>query len=180
MSFFDVLLGIASVADALSGPSGKKYDVTCDSFELFEKGTSWKGTARVQGAGAHVETINVNFSTTLFLPDHSDNSRYTERGLLRKDLREWAGKEFAQSQTISKDMIVLNDGENCLSIEGFVKKVNGKWVLVNDAGRGTHYGAYKLCFAEKGGSVIGHDELFYLFKAETIGRITSVDVQDGF
>ena len=180
MGFLEFLGGAAMVLDALSGPSGKKYDVECESFELFEKGTTWRGTARVHGAGEHLETIKVNASTTLFLPDHTDSSKYTERGLLRKDLREWAGEEFALLKVISKDMVVLNEGENCLSIEGFVKKVDGKWKIVNDAGKGTHYGAYKLCFTERNGDAVGYEELHYLFKADTVGRVTSVDVHDGF
>lgn len=180
MDIFNFLGSAAMFLDALSGPSGKKYDVSCESFELFEKGTTWRGTARVHGAGAHLETIMVNANTTLFLPDRSDNSQYTPRGLLRKSLREWAGQQFAFLGTISKDMVVLNEGENCLSIEGFVKKVNDKWKLVNDAGKGTHYGAYKLCLTEKNGSVIGYEELYHLFKADTIGRVSSVDVHDGF
>ena len=171
---------VATVLDAISGPSGTKYNVECESFELFEIGTSWRGTARVHGAGEHLQTMKVNASTTVFLPRNDDNSYYTPRGLLRKELREWAGREFALSGTISKDMIVLNDGENCLSIEGYVKKHNGSWKLVNGPGNGTHYGSYKLCISEVGGAEIGHEELYQLFKAETLGRVSSVDVSDGF
>ena len=115
-------------------PSGTKYNVECKSFELFEIGTVWRGTARVHGAGAHVETVSVNVTTTVFLPDHSDNSKYTERGLLRRDLREWAGKEFALSGEISRDMVILNDGENCLSVEGYVKKVTLSVISVRTKG----------------------------------------------
>ena len=180
MDFFDFLGGMATILDATSGPSGKKYTVECESFELFEIGTTWRGTVRVQGAGRHLETITVDATTTVFLPDRSDNSQYTERGLLRKDFREWVGKNFSLSGSIAKDMVMVNEGENCLSIEGYVKKVNGTWKFTSGSGSATNYGAYKLILTDEKGNLVGNEELFYLFKADTLGRVSSVDVSDGF
>lgn len=180
MGFLDFLGDVALVLDSVSGPSGKKYTVKCESFELFEIGTTWRGTVRVQGAGAHLQTIKTNATTTIFLPDRSDNSQYTERGLLRKDLREWVGKNFSLSGSIAKDMVMLNEGENCLSIEGYVKKVNGTWKFTSGSGSATNYGAYKLIITDEKGNLVGNEELFYLFKADTLGRVSSVDVSDGF
>lgn len=180
MGFLDFLVAAAEVVDLFSGNGGSKYSVKCECLELFEIGTTWKGTARIHGAGKHLETIKMNDSTTLVLPNKDDDSRYTPRGLLRKDLREWVGKMYALCGSISKEMVVLNDGENCLTIEGFVKKIDGNWKLVNTSSDATHFGAYKLNVVDNENKPVGHEDLKYLFKADTLGRVVSVDVTDGF
>ena len=173
MGFLDVLLGVAEVVDALTDKD-THYQVSWKTLELFEIGTTWKGTARVHGAGEHIRTVKVNYSTTVTMPAEESHS-YTRRGLLRKDLREWCGKEFANKNTVTKETIVLNKGENCLSCEGFVKQVNDKWILTNSAESAEYYGAFKL-YLTKGGDDVGYEDLEYLFMADTLGYVTSVDV----
>lgn len=176
MGFLDFLVGAATIVDAVSGFSDTRYNVECKTFELFEIGTTWRGTARVHGAGNHLETIKMNTSTTITKPHNSD----APRSLMRDELRNWAGKNFAYSGSISKDMIVINEGENCISIDGYVKKINGQWKLVNSPANATNFGSFKLYVSESNGKEIGYEELVYLFKEATTARISSVDVTDGF
>ena len=178
MGLFDVLYVAAEVIDLFAGNKGTCFQVACDTLEIFEIGTAWKGTARVHGAGAHVRTEHVNYTATITMPAE-DSSKYTRRGLLRKELREWCGKTFANKSTVTKETIVLNPGENCLSCEGFIKKTDGKWIITANPKDAEYYGAYKL-YLSKEGKDIGHDDLDYYFMAETLGRVTSVSVKDGF
>lgn len=177
MGFLDFLGEVAMVVDALSD-NDTHFNVTCNTLEIFEIGTTWKGTARVHGAGEHVRTEKVNYSTTVTMPEE-DSHDYTRRGLLRKELREWCGKTFANKSTVTKETIVLNDGENCLTCEGFIRKVGDKWVLTNNSHEAEYYGAYKL-YITKEGKDVGHKDLEYLFMAETLGYVSSVDVHEGF
>ncbi len=179
MGFFDILLGAASIIDALSD-SGEHFSVTCNTVEVFKIGDHWQGTARIHGAGEHVSTEHVSYNTVITLPKEG-NSNYTPRGLLRKSLREWLGENFSTEKSIPKDAIVLNPSENCLSFEGFAKKQAGRWMMVPDYSSATNYVAYKLTLRNKDkNTAVGHDELFELFKAETIARVSRVDVKDGF
>ena len=125
-----------------------------------------------------MRTIAVDYSTTVTMPKEDDLD-CTRRGILRRRLREWCGKTFANKSTVAKEVIVLNDDENCLSCQGFVKEIDGKWIITNDSRDATHYGAYKL-FITKGGEDVGHEDLNYYFMADTVGYVTSVDVHDGF
>lgn len=177
MGFLDFLLGAAEVIDAFTDHD-THFKVTCDTLELFEIGTSWKGTARVHGAGAHIRTEAVNYTTTVTMPNEDDYNR-TKRNILRDRLRKWASETFANGLTLPKESIVLNDSENCLSCEGFVKQISNRWVITTNMGDAQYYGAYKLFF-EKSGESLGYEELDYLFKAPTVGYVSSVDVHDGF
>ncbi len=177
MGLFDILLGVAEVVDALSD-NDTHFDVHCSTLELFEIGTTWNGTARVHGAGNHIRTEKVNYSTTVTMPKE-DTNKNTRRGLLRKELREWCGETFANKSTVTKETIVLNDSENCLSCEGYVKKVDVKWILTNSPHNAECYGAYKLYFTKKG-EAVGYEDLKYLFMEDTLGYVTSVDVKEGF
>lgn len=177
MGFLDFLAGVAHVADTLSDHN-TYFQVNCNTLEIFEIGTTWKGTARVHGAGNHIRTEKVDYSTTITMPPE-DSQDYTRRGSLRKELREWCGKTFANKSTVTKETIVLNEGENCLSCEGFIKKVNGKWVLTNNPNEAEYFGAYKL-YLTKEGKDVGYEDLEYLFKADTLGYVSSVSVHDGF
>ena len=173
MGFFDFLLDVATVVDAFADKD-THYHVNCNTLEIFKIGTTWKGTARVHGAGEHLRTEKVNYSTTVTMPEE-DSCHYTRRGLLRKDLREWCGKTFANKSTVTKETIILNDGENCLSCEGFLKRAGEKWILTNNSLDAEYYGAFKL-YLTKEGKDIGHEELEYLFIEDTIGYVTSVSV----
>lgn len=177
MGLFDVLLGVAEVIDALSD-NDTHFDVHCKTLELFEIGTTWKGTARVHGAGKHIRTEKVDYSTTVTMPEE-DTAKYTRRGLLRKELREWCGEMFANKSTVTKETIILNDGENCLSCEGYIKNVDGKWLLTDSPHNAEYYGAYKL-YLVKAGEDVGYEDLKYLFIEDTLGYVTSVDVKKGF
>lgn len=177
MGFLDFLLGAAEVIDAFTDHD-THFKVTCDTLELFEIGTSWKGTARVHGAGTHVRTQTVNYTTTVTMP-YEDNYNRTKRSILRDRLRDWASKTFADGVMLPKEAIVLNESENCLSCEGFVKQVGGQWIITTSVRDATYYGAYKL-FLTKGTENVGYEELEYLFKAPTVGYVSSVDVSDGF
>lgn len=177
MGFWDLLLGAAEIIDAFTDHD-THFKVTCNTLELFEVGTSWKGTARIHGAGAHVRTETVDYSTTVTMPEE-DNYNRTKRSILRDQLRKWASKTFADGSTLPKEAIVLNDAENCLSCEGFVKHVGDQWIITTNMKEAQYYGAYKLFF-EKGGECVGYEELEYLFKAPTVGYVSSVDVHDGF
>lgn len=177
MGFLDLLLTAAEVVDALSDHS-TPYDFKCDTLELFEIGTKWQGTARVHGAGTHVATEQVSFSETLTMPDENERN-LTRRGVLRDKFRKWCGKEFSEGGALPKEAIVLNHGENCLSCEGFVKKTSKGWVITNHANGAKYYGSYKIFVSSKG-KPLGYEDLEYLFKAETVARISSVDVHDGF
>ncbi len=176
MGLLDFLL---EVADVLTSESGKKYTASCETFELFEIGTTWRGTARIHGAGNHLETIKMNISNSLTLPDEGTVD-HTPRGLLRRDFLKWASENFAYSGNIAKDMIILNEGENCLSVEGYVKKRSDSWKLVSSSADATHYGAFKVYLYDKNGAMVGHTELSHLFLEATRGYVTSVDVTDGF
>lgn len=177
MGFLDFLFGAAEVIDAFTDHD-THFNVTCDTLELFEIGTSWKGTARVHGAGSHVRTQAVNYTTTVTMP-YEDNYNRTKRSILRDQLRNWASKTFADGFTLPKEAIVLNESENCLSCEGFLKQVGSKWVITTNMREATYYGAYKL-FLTKGTESVGYEELEYLFKAPTVGYVSSVDVSEGF
>ena len=177
MSFLDLLLGAAEIIDTFADHD-THFKVTCDTLELFEVGTSWKGTARVHGAGAHLRTENVSYTTKVTMPDEDDYNR-TKRSILRDRLRKWASEAFADGSVLPKEAIVLNDSENCLSCEGFIKQVGDRWVITTNVKEAQYYGAYKLFF-EKDGECVGYEELEYLFKAPTVGYVSSVDVNDGF
>lgn len=179
MGFLDFLFAAATVIDAFSD-NDEHFSVTCDVVEVFKIGEQWQGTARVHGAGAHVSTEHVSYNTEITLPKEG-NSNYTPRGLLRKSLRDWLGKTFSTEKSIPKDAIVLNPTENCLSFEGFAKKQSGKWMMVSNYSSATNYVSYKLVVYNKTKkAAVGHDELFELFKADTIARVSRVDVKDGF
>ena len=50
-----------------------------------------------------------------------------------------------------------------------------------NANNATNFVSYKLFVYEKDGhKAVGHDELSYLFKEDTLGYVSSVDVHDGF
>lgn len=177
MGFLDFLLAAVDIVDTFTDHD-THFHVTCNTLELFEVGTSWKGTARVHGAGAHVRTETVDYSTTVTMPEE-DNYNRTKRSILRDRLRDWASKTFAEGRTLPKEAIVLNESENCLSCEGFVKQVGNRWVITTSMYDAKYYGAYKL-FLTKGTESVGYEELEYLFKAPTVGYVSSVDVSDGF
>lgn len=177
MGFLDFLLLAADVVDTFSDHD-THFEVVCDTLELFEIGTSWRGTARVHGAGNHVQTQTVNYTTTVTMPDEDDYNR-TKRSILRDRLRKWASDTFADGLMLPKEAIVLNDTENCLSCEGFVRKSGNRWVITTNVRNAQYYGAYKL-FIKKGSGHVGHEELAYLFTEPTVGYVTSVDVSDGF
>lgn len=177
MGLFDFLSDVVDVLDELTD-NDTHYRVSCDTLEIFEIGTTWKGTARVHGAGEHVRTEKVDYSTIVTMPEE-DTHDYTRRGLLRKDLREWCGRTFANKSTVTKETIVLNDGEDCLSCQGFIKKVENKWILTTNSHEAEYYGAYKL-YLTKDGKDVGHEDLDYLFMADTLGYVSSVNVKEGF
>ena len=180
MGFLDFLGFVAEVADSFSGDC-KYYIVECDTVEIFEIGEHWVGTARVHGAGKHIKTQSVSYQTTIAYPNKDDNSRYTRRGMLRKDLREWLAENFSTLNSIPKEAVVLNSSEQCLSFEGFANNKNGKWLVVPNGNNATNFVSYKLFVYERDGhKMVGHDELSYLFKEDTIGYVSSVDVKDGF
>lgn len=182
MGLFDILLDVADVlSDPASAMHDKKYKVSCTTLEIFEIGTQWKGTARVHGAGEHVKTVKVNYQTTITLPYRDDDSRYTRRGLLRKQLREWVADTFTQENIISKESIILNPSENCLSVEGFGIITNGKWMLVDDAIDATNFCSFKLSLTDtEDDSRVGYNKLNELFMEDTLGYVSSVDVSEGF
>lgn len=177
MGFFDILLGAAEIVDTFRDKN-TYFKVECNTLEIFEIESTWKGTARVYSVGVHVRTEKVNYSTTITMPEE-DSHNYTRRGHLRKDLREWCGRTFANKSTVTKETIVLNDGEDCLTCEGFIKKVDDKWVLTRDSRDAEYYGAYKLYLTSEEKD-IRHEDLEYLFIADTLGYVSSVDVHDGF
>lgn len=174
MGFMDFLVGVMDVLT----DHDTHFKVSCDTLEIFEIGTTWKGTARVHGAGNHIRTEHVDFSTTVTMPDEDDYNR-TRRSILRDRLRKWASETLANGTTLPKEAIVLNESENCLSCEGFVKQVGKKWVITTSMREAKYYGAYKL-FLSKNGEELGYEELEYFFKAPTVGYVSSVDVHDGF
>lgn len=173
MGFFDFLGDVVDAIDELTD-NDTHYRVNCKVLELFEIGTTWKGTARVHGAGAHFNTIDVDYTTTITMPAEESHD-YTRRGLLRKDLREWCGRTFANKSTVTKETIILNESEDCLSCEGFVKKIGDKWILTNNSHEAEYYGAYKLYLTQNGKDV-GHEDLDYLFMADTLGYVSDVSV----
>lgn len=179
MGLLDILGTVATVADMFIDHD-EKFIVKCDTIEVFQIGDSWQGTVRVHGAGTHVSSDSVSYSTTIKLPE-SGNTTYTPRGLLRKQLRDWLGEKFSIEGSIPKEAVVLNASENCLSFEGYAKKVSGIWKMTSSLNSATHFVAYKLfVYHENNKQAVGHDELFELFKAPTVGYVTSVDVHDGF
>ena len=183
MGFLDSFLDLVGTISEFSEGSihDRKFKVTCTTLEIFEIGTQWKGTARIHGAGEHVKTIKVDYETTITLPYKDDDLEYSRRGLLRKQLRDWLGKTLAEDGKIVRENIVLNPSENCLSVEGFTKKVGDEWLIVDSAYEATNFCAYKLFLKDiSNNSKVGHDELHELFMEETRGYITSVDVTEGF
>ena len=182
MGFWKTLLDVVDVvSDPVSAMYDKEYKVSCTSLEIFEIGTQWKGTARIHGAGEHIKTVNVNYGTTITLPYRDDDAHYTRRGLLRKQFREWAGKIFSDDGKITKENVVLNPSENCLSVEGFAREVGNKWLIVDNASDASHFCSYKIFLTDvQNNTKVGHEKLNDLFMAETLGRITSVDVKEGF
>ena len=177
MAFLELLGVVADIISAFSDHD-THFDVTCDTLELFELSSSWRGTARISGAGNHVRTESVSFSTRVSMPDENEHNR-TKRDILRDRLRKWASESFAETGTLPKEAIVLNPSENCLSCEGFVRFKDNRWVITPTSHGATHYGAYKLYF-KKGSEAVGHEDLEYLFKAPTTARVSSVDIKDGF
>ena len=177
MGFLDFLLLAADVVDTFTDHD-THFKITCDTLELFEIGTTWKGTARIHGAGAHIQTQTVSYITTVTMPNEDDYNR-TKRSILRDRLRKWASETFADGDMLPKEAIVLNETENCLSCEGFVKQIGNKWIITTNIRDAKYYGSYKL-FVERSGESIGYEELEYLFKAPTVGYVSSVDVTDGF
>lgn len=171
MGIMDLFLSAVTIADALSDKS-EYFDVKCNVVEVFKIGDSWQGTARVHGAGSHVSSDSVNYSTTIKLPDESHGS-YTERGLLRKELFTWLGNNFSVEGSVPKEALVLNPSENCLSFEGFAKKLGGKWMVTANEYTATNYVSYRLVVSrKKDGKILGHDELDYLFKKPTTAYVT--------
>lgn len=182
MGFWKTLFDVVDVvSDPVSALNDRTFKVTCSTLEIFEIGTQWEGTARVRGAGEHIRTEKVYYSTSITLPYRDDDSRYTRRGLLRKQLRDWLGSELSTDSKITKESVVLNSHENCLSFQGYIKKVGSKWMLVDDVNDARYYGSYKLFLTDShDDSKVGHEELSYLFMEETQGYVTRVDVKDGF
>lgn len=182
MGFGDILFGAIKIASALSDISESEqiYTAKCTSLEIFEIGTEWRGTARIHGAGRHVKTERVSLSKKLILP-REGNSQYTARGLLRRDFRNWAGETMTVNKNpLTKDAVVINDSESFLSVEGFIKKVDGKWLLTTNANDAQYYGSYKIALIDERNTQVDYKDLVYLFKAETLGRVSSVSVKDGF
>ena len=182
MGFWENLFDVVDVlSDPVSAMYDKKYQVSCTTLEIFEIGSQWRGTARIHGAGEHIKTVKVNYETTITLPYRDDDSRYTRRGLLRKQLREWVADTFTQENIISKESIILNPSENCLSVEGFGIITNGKWMLVNDAIDATNFCSFKLSLTDTtDDSRVGYNKLNELFMEDTLGYVSSVDVSEGF
>ena len=177
MGFMDFVLAALNVADMFADHD-THFEVTCDTLEIFEIGTSWRGTARVHGAGAHLRTESVDYTTRLTMPEEDDYNR-TRRSILRDRLLKWASDTFADGAALPKEAIVLNESENCISCEGFAKQVGGRWVITTSMRDAKCYCSYKL-FLETGGKSVGYEELHRLFKADTVGYVTQVDVRDGF
>ena len=113
MAFLELLGLVADIISAFSDHD-THFDVTCDTLELFEISSSWRGTARISGAGNHIRTESVSFSTKVSMPDENE-SNHTKRDILRERLQKWASESFADAGTLPKDAIVLNSSENCLS-----------------------------------------------------------------
>ncbi len=174
MGFFDLVSGIA---DIMSGVT-PEVQLVCNTLELFELGTTWRGTARVHGAGRHIATEKVNYSTTASGMgrdyDYHQNATY-----MRRDLMDWANASFTNGVKLPEEAIVLNEGENCLTCEGFVKKVGGKWVITPNASEAEYYGAFKI-IGTQNGTVLGNKDLDHWFKCHTKTRIMSIDITDGF
>lgn len=177
MGLLDILCGVAEIVDTLSDKN-TYFEIKCNTLEVFEIGTHWVGTARLQGAGEHLQTEKVNFSTKIAMP-YEAPSRSTKRDVLRKNLLNWASGTFAKGDKLPKESIVLNPQENCLSCEGFAKKVGNNYEIVTDTTVADCYVSYKLIIS-KDSSVLGHEDLNYYFKEATTARITSVDVKNGF
>ena len=180
MGFLDFLGLVAEVINSFSGDC-QYYLVECDTIEIFEKEERWEGTARIHGAGNHLKSQKVSYKTTIAYPNKDDNSKYTRRGMLRKDLREWLANNFSSLNSISKDTVILNSSESCLSFEGFANEENSKWIVTSSANDATNYVSYKLFIYEKDShKPLSHDELSFLFIEDTIRYVSSVDVHDGF
>lgn len=177
MGFLDVLAAAAEIYSAFSDNS-THFKLECSSLEIFEIGTIWQGTARTHGAGNHIETKKVSFETELIMPSENESQR-TCRDILRDNLLKWASETFAYGKKLPKEAIVLNNNENCLSCEGFIKQEGSKWVITTNINEAKYYGAYKL-FISKKGENLGHEDLDYYFKTPTTARVTSVDVHEGF
>lgn len=181
MGFLDLLVtgltAYETVSNIVSGDS-KYYKVKCRNVEVFELREVWRGTAKVYEAGEHISSDSTCYNDKIAYPNKDDNSRYTRRGVLRKNLRESLANYYSLGQAIDKESIILNPSEDCLSLEGFAKKVNGKWMLTKNASNATNYVSYKLFFAEEStNKPVRNEELRYLFIEETLGRITRVDVK---
>ena len=170
-------MGFLDFLDAITDDN-TYFNVECTTLEIFEIGTTWKGTARVHGAGNHIETKKVSYQTRVAMPSE-DSGNYTRRGWLRKDLRKWAGKTFGTGSELPRESIVLNTTENCLSCEGYAKKVGDTYVLTTKESEAQYYLAYKLNIY-KDGNQLGHEDLDYYFKADTQGYVTNVSVKDGW
>ena len=177
MKFSDFLLDILSAIDAVTA-GDTRFSVSCKTLELFEIARVEEDNAIIHKAGEYVETIEMEYSTTVTMPKE-DTADYTIRDLLRKDLREWCGRVFANKSTVTKQEIILNSGEDCLRCEGFVKKINGKWIITNDLQKAQYYGAYKL-YVTLEDIDIGHKDLEYLFISDALGHLNSVEVKDRF
>lgn len=182
MGFGDFLFGAFEIVSSLSDITSSKqiYTAKCTTLEIFEISNEWKGTARVHNAGCHIKTEKMDLSKKLILPKEG-NSQYTPRGLLRRDFRKWAGETITDSKMpLTKDAVIINDSENYLSVEGFIRKVDGKWLITTNVNDAQYYGAYKVALINEQNTQVDRKELIYLFKEETQGRISVVDVRDGF
>lgn len=159
MGLLDFMAEVYQVSSNMRDLKGVDYDVSCTHAELFEISTVWKGTARMYGAGNHIQTIPANYSTTINVP--------TEKGIvqrddLRKSMKQWLSKTFFAGNVIPRGCIVLNEAENCLSCEGFAKDNAGKWLVTNSAASATRFISFKI-FLSLNGNEIDHDELYRLF-----------------
>lgn len=177
MGLLDILAGVATVVDAFSDHN-TYFNVKCENLEIFEIGSQWKGTARVYGAGEHIKTVPVNYDTVISMPAE-ESSRYTRRGELRRQLREWVSKNFTESINLPKEFLVLNDSENCLSFEGYAKKVDSDYYITLSSTEAQYYVSYKLNIFQDS-KMLGHKDLSYYFIEPTQGRVSSVNVHDGF
>ena len=177
MGLFDVLLGVASVLDAFSDDS-EKFEIECNSLELFEIGTSWQGTARVHGAGNHIRTEKKYIKDSVLMPKE-DTHDHTRRYILRENMLKWAIDTLANGKAVSKDHLVLNPNEDCLSFEGFMKKDGNSYRITTNASEADYYGSYKLTIY-KDNKMLSYEDLHYYFKADTVGYVSSVNVSDGF
>lgn len=117
---------------------GHPYRIEAKTVEVFELSNKWKGTVRSSGAGRHISTQKIDCCTNITLSKDKDIDSF------RKEFRRWVGKNFSNEDIIPKDCVKLNANENCLSVEGYAKKVNNKWRIVFNTSDASNYIAIKI------------------------------------